>query len=34
MIEKFQEWYENRHAYQKDWKKRNPGKKMVGFFCT
>lgn len=34
MIEKFEEWYKNRHAYQKDWKRRNPGKKMVGFFCT
>jgi benzoyl-CoA reductase subunit C len=32
-IEKFQEWYKNRHDYQKDWKKRTNGK-MVGFFCT
>ncbi len=32
-FEQFQEWYENRHAYQIDWKKRNNGK-MVGFFCT
>jgi|SaaInl8_200m_RNA_FD_contig_101_318159_length_4979_multi_6_in_0_out_0_1 benzoyl-CoA reductase subunit C len=32
-IEKFQEWYENRHDYQKDWKKRTDGK-MVGYFCT
>jgi benzoyl-CoA reductase subunit C len=33
MIEKFQEWYENRHEYQKDWEERTGGK-MVGFFCT
>jgi benzoyl-CoA reductase subunit C len=32
-IEKFQQWYENRHEYQKDWKKRTGGK-MVGYFCT
>ncbi len=32
-IEKFQEWYENRHEYQLDWKKRT-GDKMVGYFCT
>ncbi|MBW1994310.1 MAG: 2-hydroxyacyl-CoA dehydratase, partial [Deltaproteobacteria bacterium] len=32
-IEKFYEWYENRHAYQTDWKKRTGGK-IVGFFCT
>ncbi len=33
MIEKFQEWYENRHEYQKEYKKRT-GKKIVGYFCT
>jgi benzoyl-CoA reductase subunit C len=32
-IEKFQEWYENRHRYQMDWKKRS-GNKIVGYFCT
>ncbi|OQY00433.1 MAG: benzoyl-CoA reductase, bzd-type, subunit N [Desulfobacteraceae bacterium 4572_130] len=32
-IEQFQHWYENRHIYQKDWKKRTGGK-MIGFFCT
>lgn len=32
-IEKFQEWYENRHEYQTDWKRRT-GKKIVGEFCT
>ena len=30
-MEKFQEWYEKRHEYQKDWKKRTGGK-MIGFF--
>jgi len=25
-IEKFQDWYEHRHQYQKDWKKRTGGK--------
>jgi len=33
MTEKFQEWYENRHEYQKDWKERT-GNKIVGYFCT
>jgi benzoyl-CoA reductase subunit C len=32
-IEQFQNWYENRHEYQKEWKNRTGGK-MVGFFCT
>jgi benzoyl-CoA reductase subunit C len=32
-IEKFQEWYENRHEYQRDWKRRT-GNKIVGEFCT
>jgi len=32
-IEKFQEWYENRHEYQRDWKERTGGK-IVGYFCT
>ncbi len=32
-IAKFQEWFENRHAYQTDWKKRTGGK-MIGYFCT
>lgn len=32
-IEKFQEWHENRHEYQEDWKKRTGGK-MAGCFCT
>ena len=32
-IEKFREWYENRHQYQIDWKKRT-GSKIIGYFCT
>ncbi len=32
-IEKFRQWYENRLAYQIDWKARTGGK-MVGYFCT
>lgn len=32
-MKKFEEWYYNRHDYQKDWKKRTGGK-MVGYFCT
>ena len=33
MIEKFKQWYDNRHEYAKEWKERNGGK-IVGFFCT
>lgn len=33
MIGMFQEWYENRHEYAKEWKK-NTGGKVLGFFCT
>ena len=33
MIEKFQEWHENRHNYQKKYKEIT-GKKIVGYFCT
>lgn len=33
MIEKFKEWYENRHAYAKQWKERTGGK-VIGTFCT
>jgi benzoyl-CoA reductase subunit C len=32
-LKKFQEWYENRHQYQKDYKSRT-GKKIVGYLCT
>jgi benzoyl-CoA reductase subunit C len=30
---KFEEWYENRHEYQRDWKKRT-GKQRPVFFYT
>jgi benzoyl-CoA reductase subunit C len=33
MIEMFQEWYENRHEYAKDWKDKTGGK-VLGYFCT
>lgn len=33
MIEKFQEWYENRHEYAQKWKKETGGK-VLGYFCT
>ncbi len=33
MIEKYKEWYENRHAYAKEWKKKTGGK-VLGYFCT
>lgn len=33
MFEKFKEWYEKRHEYAKDWKKRTGGK-VIGYFCT
>jgi len=33
-IEKFHEFYKNRHDYVKDWKSRNPSGKVIGYFCT
>jgi len=32
-MEKFQQWYLNRHEYAKEWKKRTGGK-VVGYLCT
>lgn len=32
-LDKFKEWYENRHLYQKDYKSRT-GNKIVGYLCT
>ncbi len=32
MVEMFQEWYENRHEYAKEWKKK--GGKVLAYFCT
>ncbi len=34
MIEMYKEWYDARHEYAKEWKKKNPDGKVVGFFCT
>lgn len=33
MMEKFKEWYEKRHEYARDWKKKTGGK-IIGYFCT
>lgn len=32
-IEKFQEWYQNRHDYAREWKEKTGGK-VLGYFCT
>ena len=34
MIEDFKKIYENRHEYALDWKKKNPGRKVLGYMCT
>jgi benzoyl-CoA reductase subunit C len=34
MFDVFQEWYDNRHDYARDWKKKHPEGKVLGFFCT
>jgi benzoyl-CoA reductase subunit C len=34
MIETFKKWYETRHEYVKEWKKKNPNGKVMGYFCT
>jgi len=34
MMEMFNEWVESRHEYAKHWKKKNPGGKVMGYFCT
>lgn len=34
MIKDFKSIYENRHDYAKEWKKKNPGKKVVGYMCS
>ncbi len=33
MIKKYKEWYETRHDYTKDWKKKTGGK-VLGYMCT
>lgn len=30
----FKEWYDTRHEYVKEWKKKNPKGKVMGYFCT
>jgi benzoyl-CoA reductase subunit C len=30
----FKEWYDARHEYAKEWKKKNPKGKVMGYFCT
>ncbi|MEW6276734.1 MAG: benzoyl-CoA reductase, bzd-type, subunit N [Bacillota bacterium] len=32
-MEAFKSWYENRHQYAKEWKKKTGGK-VIGYFCT
>ncbi|MDY7034820.1 MAG: 2-hydroxyacyl-CoA dehydratase [Thermodesulfobacteriota bacterium] len=34
MIKYFKEIYENRHTHAKDWKKKHPGAKILGYMCT
>jgi benzoyl-CoA reductase subunit C len=34
MIEKFKEFYDARHDYARQWKKKNPGGRVVGLFCS
>src|SRR4030042_5084139 len=33
-IERFQEVYENRHDYARDWQSKHPDGKILGCFCT
>ena len=33
MMEQFKEWYEKRHDYAREWKKKTGGK-VIGYFCT
>ena len=33
MLEMFKEWYDARHAYANEWKKKTGGK-VLGYFCT
>ena len=34
MIKDFVDIYENRHDYAKEWKKKHPGNKVVGYMCS
>lgn len=33
MLEMFQDWYDHRHDYAREWKKKTGGK-VIGYFCT
>jgi benzoyl-CoA reductase subunit C len=33
-MEMFKEWYDARHEYAKEWKKKHPTGKVLGYFCT
>ena len=33
MIDRYKQWYENRHEYAKEWKEKTGGK-VLGYFCT
>ena len=33
MLEMYKEWYNAKHEYAKEWKKKNGGK-VLGYFCT
>jgi benzoyl-CoA reductase subunit C len=34
MLEKFKDYYQDRHDYARKWKEKNPEGKVVGYFCT
>ncbi|MFH1230622.1 MAG: 2-hydroxyacyl-CoA dehydratase, partial [Planctomycetota bacterium] len=34
MIEMFKEWYDARHEYAREWKRKNKNGKVMGYFCT
>ncbi|MCK5579476.1 MAG: 2-hydroxyacyl-CoA dehydratase, partial [Planctomycetes bacterium] len=33
-MEMFQKWYDSRHEYVKEWKKKNKNGRVMGYFCT
>jgi len=34
MLEIFKEWYDARHEYAREWKRKNKNGKVIGYFCT
>lgn len=34
LMDVFKDWYDNRHEYAMEWKKKNPGGKIMGCFCS